>query len=190
VDHINHERTRVVLCAPRWVIESAAYLYFALPCLRVVAIRSSFFLIRSSQTSFSCQTHNFCSDFILLNMSEDSIMVADHQDAQNAQKRKAGQAGLDGISQPRAVKRRASKACQCCRARKVRCNVTEHGAPCTNCRLDEVECIVSESRRKKSVTSSLTLFHVDVPFSFATSFLLVAADSLRLPDLAKAARVR
>jgi len=31
----------------------------------------------------------------------------------------------------------------------VRCNVTEHGAPCTNCRLDEVECIVSESRRKK-----------------------------------------
>jgi len=47
------------------------------------------------------------------------------------------------------VKRRASKACQCCRARKVRCNVTEHGAPCTNCRLDEVECIVSESRRKK-----------------------------------------
>ena len=76
-------------------------------------------------------------------------MVSDHQDAQHAQKRKATQAGLDGVSQPRAVKRRASKACQCCRARKVRCNVTEHGAPCTNCRLDEVECIVSESRRKK-----------------------------------------
>lgn len=67
-------------------------------------------------------------------------------------KRKASHAGLDGASnQPHArpVKRRASKACQCCRARKVRCNVTEHGAPCTNCRLDEVECIVSESRRKK-----------------------------------------
>ncbi|KAE9979715.1 hypothetical protein BLS_009528 [Venturia inaequalis] len=64
-------------------------------------------------------------------------------------KRKASQAGLDGAGQTRAVKRRASKACQCCRARKVRCNVTEHGAPCTNCRLDEVECVVSESRRKK-----------------------------------------
>ena len=35
--------------------------------------------------------------------------------------------------------------------RKVRCNVVEHGAPCTNCRLDEVECIVSESKRKKCV---------------------------------------
>jgi hypothetical protein len=49
----------------------------------------------------------------------------------------------------RPVKRRASKACQCCRARKVRCNVVEHGAPCTNCRLDEVECIVTESKRRK-----------------------------------------
>ncbi|KIW06587.1 uncharacterized protein PV09_02303 [Verruconis gallopava] len=82
-------------------------------------------------------------------MSDDSISVAENHDAPNAQKRKAAQAGLDGVTQPRAVKRRASKACQCCRARKVRCNVTEHGAPCTNCRLDEVECIVSESRRKK-----------------------------------------
>ncbi|KAF2460894.1 fungal-specific transcription factor domain-containing protein [Lineolata rhizophorae] len=66
-------------------------------------------------------------------------------------KRKASAAGLDGHGNGtgRSVKRRASKACQCCRARKVRCNVTEHGAPCTNCRLDEVECVVSESRRKK-----------------------------------------
>src|SRR5690242_21796184 len=71
-------------------------------------------------------------------------------------KRKATTAGLDGNTTGRSVKRRASKACQCCRARKVRCNVTEHGAPCTNCRLDEVECIVSESRRKKSVL----VFHV------------------------------
>lgn len=70
---------------------------------------------------------------------------------QAAQKRKASAAGMDNHGTGRSVKRRASKACQCCRARKVRCNVTEHGAPCTNCRLDEVECIVSESRRKKSV---------------------------------------
>ncbi|GME31226.1 hypothetical protein GTA08_BOTSDO05317 [Neofusicoccum parvum] len=68
---------------------------------------------------------------------------------QAAQKRKASAAGMDNHGTGRSVKRRASKACQCCRARKVRCNVTEHGAPCTNCRLDEVECIVSESRRKK-----------------------------------------
>lgn len=68
-------------------------------------------------------------------------------------KRKSAAAGLDGATS-RPVKRRASKACQCCRARKVRCNVTEHGAPCTNCRLDEVECVVSESRRKKYVDHS------------------------------------
>ncbi|KKY23987.1 putative c6 transcription factor [Diplodia seriata] len=68
---------------------------------------------------------------------------------QAAAKRKASAAGMDNHGTGRSVKRRASKACQCCRARKVRCNVTEHGAPCTNCRLDEVECIVSESRRKK-----------------------------------------
>ena len=68
-------------------------------------------------------------------------------------KRTASDAGLKGMRPPKSVKRRASKACQCCRSRKVRCNVVEHGAPCTNCRLDEVECIVSESKRKKLVTT-------------------------------------
>ncbi|KAF2638082.1 cutinase transcription factor 1 alpha [Massarina eburnea CBS 473.64] len=82
-------------------------------------------------------------------MSECSASPSDHHDMPQPPKRKAAQAGLDGNTTGRSVKRRASKACQCCRARKVRCNVTEHGAPCTNCRLDEVECIVSESRRKK-----------------------------------------
>ncbi|KAF2463128.1 uncharacterized protein BDR25DRAFT_347359 [Lindgomyces ingoldianus] len=84
-------------------------------------------------------------------MSECSASLSDQQETQPP-KRKAAQAGLDGNTTGRSVKRRASKACQCCRARKVRCNVTEHGAPCTNCRLDEVECIVSESRRKKKWT--------------------------------------
>lgn len=75
---------------------------------------------------------------------------------QSSQKRSAGDAGLknNGTRPAKSVKRRASKACQCCRARKVRCNVVEHGAPCTNCRLDEVECIVSESKRKKFVRAS------------------------------------
>jgi hypothetical protein len=67
-------------------------------------------------------------------------------------KRKASDAGLPatGTRIHKSVKRRASKACQSCRARKVRCNVVEQ-SPCTNCRLDEVECIVSESKRKKLV---------------------------------------
>lgn len=90
-------------------------------------------------------------------MSDYSASPSDHHSDIHAPKRKATQAGLDGHTTGRSVKRRASKACQCCRARKVRCNVTEHGAPCTNCRLDEVECIVSESRRKKSVSHSVSM---------------------------------
>ncbi|CBF84832.1 protein farB [Aspergillus nidulans FGSC A4] len=62
-------------------------------------------------------------------------------------KRKASSAGLSANSRP--VKRRASKACCCCRARKVRCDVVENGSPCTNCRLDQVECVVTESKRRK-----------------------------------------
>ncbi|CAK3958923.1 Cutinase transcription factor 1 beta [Lecanosticta acicola] len=74
-----------------------------------------------------------------------------HTQASTTNKRTAADAGLkaNGVRPAKSVKRRASKACQCCRARKVRCNVVEQGPPCTNCRLDEVECIVSESKRKK-----------------------------------------
>lgn len=46
------------------------------------------------------------------------------------------------------IKRRAARACVSCRQRKVRCDVVE-GAPCGNCRWDNVECIVQESRRRK-----------------------------------------
>ncbi|EZF33974.1 hypothetical protein H109_03942 [Trichophyton interdigitale MR816] len=62
-------------------------------------------------------------------------------------KRKSNAASLQNSARP--VKRRASKACCCCRARKVRCDVVENGSPCTNCRLDDVECVVAESKRKK-----------------------------------------
>lgn len=83
----------------------------------------------------------------------DSTPTGHHSVTAGQQKRSANDAGLkaNGARPTKSVKRRASKACQCCRSRKVRCNVVEHGAPCTNCRLDEVECIVSESKRKKFV---------------------------------------
>jgi hypothetical protein len=67
--------------------------------------------------------------------------------AQSNAKRKALAAGLPASG--RTVKRRASRACHCCRSRKVRCDVVESGTPCTNCRLDEVECMVSVSKRRK-----------------------------------------
>lgn len=62
-------------------------------------------------------------------------------------KRTSSTAGLPGNTRP--VKRRASKACHCCRSRKVRCDVVESGIPCTNCRLDEVDCQVTEGKRRK-----------------------------------------
>lgn len=46
-----------------------------------------------------------------------------------------------------AVKRRSSRACRTCRARKVRCDITIHGSPCTNCRLDKVDCVLLVSKR-------------------------------------------
>jgi hypothetical protein len=83
--------------------------------------------------------------------SEGSSSPADSTETPRSPKRTAADAGLNanGTRPAKAVKRRASKACQSCRARKVRCNVVEHGPPCTNCRLDEVDCVVSESKRKK-----------------------------------------
>lgn len=45
------------------------------------------------------------------------------------------------------IKRRSSRACCSCRARKVRCDITVHGRPCTNCRLDCVDCVLLVSRR-------------------------------------------
>lgn len=76
--------------------------------------------------------------------------AAERKNVTLAKKRGVAIAALDERS-TRPVKRRASKACQCCRSRKVRCNVVEHGAPCTNCRLDQVECVITESKRKRYV---------------------------------------
>ncbi|THZ08078.1 hypothetical protein D6C93_00694 [Aureobasidium pullulans] len=92
-------------------------------------------------------------------MSDSSVngdfLAPARQSSSPNSKRKASDAGLPatGTRIHKSVKRRASKACQSCRARKVRCNVVEQ-SPCTNCRLDEVECIVSESKRKKKWTKA------------------------------------
>ncbi|KEF53606.1 uncharacterized protein A1O9_10581 [Exophiala aquamarina CBS 119918] len=46
------------------------------------------------------------------------------------------------------VHKRAPKACQSCRTRKVRCDVTRTGETCTNCRLDNKLCVVPISKRR------------------------------------------
>lgn len=46
-------------------------------------------------------------------------------------------------------KRRSAVACLRCRKRKVRCGGTENGGSCTNCHLDDGECVIVESRRRQ-----------------------------------------
>lgn len=55
-------------------------------------------------------------------------------------------------------KKRSSRACTTCRARKVRCNIVAHGAPCSNCRHDEIDCVLPLSRRQRLVYSPWPCF--------------------------------
>ncbi|KAF3344660.1 hypothetical protein VdG2_06846 [Verticillium dahliae VDG2] len=53
----------------------------------------------------------------------------------------------------RSHRRRSVKACLCCRQRKVRCNVSLLGPPCTNCHLDEKPCIVADRASRRRLPS-------------------------------------
>ncbi|KAG6231456.1 Cutinase transcription factor 1 beta [Claviceps purpurea] len=77
--------------------------------------------------------------------------------AEKTPRKRIAPIGQDGSAPQKVAKRRAARACVSCRARKVRCDVVE-GAPCGNCRWDNVECVVQESRRRKKdlVSSSIT----------------------------------
>ena len=55
-----------------------------------------------------------------------------------------------------AVKRRAGAACTRCQSRKVRCDLTIHGSPCTNCKLDGMPCTTRPSRRQRYVDTFTT----------------------------------
>ncbi|KIW21613.1 hypothetical protein PV08_02193 [Exophiala spinifera] len=46
------------------------------------------------------------------------------------------------------LSRRSPRACESCRARKVRCDVTKTKSPCTNCRLDNKTCVLPVSKRR------------------------------------------
>ncbi|KAL5585813.1 hypothetical protein FOVSG1_013505 [Fusarium oxysporum f. sp. vasinfectum] len=42
------------------------------------------------------------------------------------------------------TRKRSAQACLNCRSRKVRCDVSLHGQPCTNCSLDEKQCLIPQ----------------------------------------------
>ncbi|KAI3401044.1 hypothetical protein diail_753 [Diaporthe ilicicola] len=72
------------------------------------------------------------------------------------------------------TKRRAPRACASCRARKVRCDVVEQ-FPCGNCRWDNVDCIVHESRRRKK-----KLFNAAASSTGASVGAMPGAEALHL----------
>lgn len=49
---------------------------------------------------------------------------------------------------PKVSKKRAPRACESCRVRKVRCDVTRTKTPCTNCKLDCKTCVLPVSKRR------------------------------------------
>ena len=55
---------------------------------------------------------------------------------------------IDRVVRLRRGKKRASRACGVCRARKVRCDVTISGRPCTNCSIDRIECALPICKRR------------------------------------------
>lgn len=46
-------------------------------------------------------------------------------------------------------RQRARHACLDCRARKVRCDVSVTGTPCTNCKLDDHECTIQRRKTRR-----------------------------------------
>ncbi|KAG8629726.1 hypothetical protein KVT40_001345 [Elsinoe batatas] len=57
----------------------------------------------------------------------------------------SGQAGSSGFR-----RQRASRACETCHARKVRCDAASLGVPCTNCVAFNIECKIPSPKRKKT----------------------------------------
>ncbi|KAJ5108904.1 hypothetical protein N7456_005579 [Penicillium angulare] len=72
-----------------------------------------------------------------------------------------GSTGTSGITvpngpggQPLSFRRqRASRACETCHARKVRCDAASLGVPCTNCVAFSIECKIPTPKRKKTSKS-------------------------------------
>ncbi|KAL4789149.1 hypothetical protein BDV19DRAFT_395316 [Aspergillus venezuelensis] len=56
--------------------------------------------------------------------------------------------------------KRASRACQRCHSRKVRCDATVTGYPCTNCRLDANSCLAFSGGRDRKKQKTIARAHL------------------------------
>ncbi|OIW26083.1 hypothetical protein CONLIGDRAFT_517472 [Coniochaeta ligniaria NRRL 30616] len=71
------------------------------------------------------------------------------------------------------IRKRAAKACLSCRARKVRCDVSQRGRPCMNCYLDSETCVVtgraSRFRRQRDSNESAQVSYPPYPQEIRTN---------------------
>ncbi|KAM5342838.1 hypothetical protein ACJ41O_013804 [Fusarium nematophilum] len=67
---------------------------------------------------------------------------------------------------PTKLRKRAPKACLSCRARKVRCDVSQRGRPCMNCYLDSEACVVTgrASRLRRSRDAGENIMATNAPY--------------------------
>ncbi|KAE8552982.1 hypothetical protein EYB25_004361 [Talaromyces marneffei] len=62
----------------------------------------------------------------------------------------SGQSGVPNAGIASFRRQRASRACETCHARKVRCDAASLGVPCTNCVAFAIECRIPTPKRKKN----------------------------------------
>ena len=80
------------------------------------------------------------------------------------------------------LKRRSPKACHACRSRKVRCDVSSSGIPCTNCAGTKGECLVSYARKKRK---SSALIESVIPPSSTRAFEVSTSRSAQYDNIPK-----
>lgn len=62
---------------------------------------------------------------------------------------------VEGRQQPPGLTfKRTAASCQYCQMRKIRCDRRILGSPCTNCRLDEIDCMPGQSKKKATTRKS------------------------------------
>ncbi|KAK3069456.1 Transcriptional activator of fatty acid utilization [Teratosphaeriaceae sp. CCFEE 6253] len=81
-------------------------------------------------------------------MAEQPAPAADPSPAQVPKDNPAPPSQIPGSASFR--RQRASRACETCHARKVRCDAASLGVPCTNCVAFSIECRIPAPKRKKT----------------------------------------
>lgn len=119
----------------------------SLPC----SLPLTYYLRRSVSV---IHTHKVM-DLIHLSMS-DALAILEPGDRTTSRNQTQNQTANTVPLQPSSasgtsmIKKRASRACRYCREKKIKCSLVKSGSPCNTCQLDEVECVVTPSRRNKN----------------------------------------